>query len=70
VVFALRKAEEITALPLDLEHPPRALAVLRSGVSPAPASATRFVEHVVSAFQELRSLIRQHEQAVVWGRGE
>lgn len=70
VVFAVRKAGEITALPLDLEHPPRSLAILRSGVSPAPASATRFAEHVVSAFLELRTLIRRHEQAVVWGRGE
>ena len=70
VVFAMRKAEEITAIPLDLEHPPRSLAILRSGISPAPASASRFAEHVVFAFHELRTLIRQHEQAVVWGLGE
>jgi len=70
VVFAVARAQEITAVPLHLKHPPRSLAILRSGVSPAPASATRFAAHVVSAFQELRSLIRQHEQAVVWGRAE
>lgn len=70
VVFAMRKAEEITAIPLDLEHPPRSLAILRSSMSPAPASATRFAEHVVSAFRELRTLIRQHEQAVVWSLGK
>jgi len=70
VVFAVRNAGEITALPLDLEHPPRALAILRSGISPAPASATRLTEHVVAAFRELRTLIRRHEQAVVWGRVE
>ncbi len=70
VVFAMRKSEEITALPLDLAHPPRSLAILRSGVSPAPASATRFAEHVISAFAELRSLIREHERNFDWGRGD
>jgi DNA-binding transcriptional LysR family regulator len=70
VVFAMRKAEEITAIPLALEHPPRSLAILRSGVSPPPASATRFAEHIVAAFCELRDLILQHEETVVWGRGE
>lgn len=66
VVFAVGRAGEITALPLDLEHPPRALAVLRSGVSPAPAGAARLAEHIVASFRELRTLIREHEQAVVW----
>ena len=64
VVFAVRTAGEITALPLHLEHPPRALAVLRSGVSPAPASATRFAEHVIAACRELRTLIHKHERAL------
>jgi DNA-binding transcriptional LysR family regulator len=62
VVFAVRTAGEITALPLHLEHPPRALAVLRSGVSPAPASATRFAEHVIAACRELRTMIHEHER--------
>ena len=70
VVFAVQDAGEITALPLHLQHPRRALAVLRSGVSPAPASATRLAEHVVAAFHNLRKLIRSHEQAVVWDRVE
>ncbi|MDU9005388.1 LysR family transcriptional regulator [Sedimentitalea todarodis] len=70
VVFAMQNAKEISAIPLDLEHPRRSLAILRSGVSPAPASSTRFAKHVISAFQELRTLIRQHEQAVVWGSGD
>ena len=70
VVFALRKAEEITAVPLDLEHPPRSLAILRSGVSPAPPSVARFAEHVISACLELRALISRHEQTVFWGGGE
>lgn len=70
VVFAIREAAEITAIPLDLAHPPRSLAILRSGVSPAPASATRFAEHIATAFCELRDIIRRHEETVVWGRGE
>ena len=67
VIFTMRAANEITAIPLHLEHPPRALAILRSGVSPASASASRFAEHVVSAFQRLRPAIAEHEQSVIWG---
>lgn len=70
VVFALRKAEEITAIPLDLQHPPRSLAILRSGMSAAPPSAIRFAEHVVLACREFRALLSQHEQAVFGARGE
>lgn len=70
VVFAMRKAEEITAIPLDLEHPPRSLAILRSGMSPAPASTNRFAEHVLAACRELRALMTQHERSVVWSRCE
>jgi DNA-binding transcriptional LysR family regulator len=69
VVFAMRRAGEITALPLQLEHPPRALGVLRArGPGRLPA-AERFAAHVADQFAALRDLIRRHEQVVIWGRG-
>lgn len=70
VVFALKYEKRIAAIPLDLGHPPRSLAILRSDVSPTPASATRFVEHIKAAFLELRRQIRQQEQATAWSRIE
>lgn len=70
VVFAMKNANEIAAIPLDLGHPPRSLAILRSEVSPVPASASRFAEHVAAAFLELRGLIRKQEQATIWSRIE
>lgn len=68
VVFAMRKAGEISALPLELDHPPRALGVLRQrGPGRLPA-AERFAAHVSREFAALRDLIRRHEQVVIWGR--
>lgn len=69
VVFAMRRNGEISALPLQLEHPPRALGVLRPrGPGRLPA-AERFAAHVRDEFGKLRDLIRRHEQVVIWGRG-
>lgn len=68
VVFAMRRAGEISALPLQLEHPPRALGVLRPrGPGRLPA-AERFAAHVREEFGKLRDLIRRHEQVIIWGR--
>lgn len=67
VVFS---TQEISSISLDLDHPPRSLAILRSGISPAPATTTRFAQHLVAAFSELRAIIHQKVQAVSWGRIE
>ena len=68
VVFAIRKQGEISALPMKLDHPPRALGVLQSrALAPLPA-AHRFAVHVKTAFAELKDQIRRHERIIVWGR--
>jgi DNA-binding transcriptional LysR family regulator len=68
VVFALRREGRITVLPLDIPQPHRALGLLRrAGAARGPA-ADRFAAHIVGAFDELKHLIRRHENAVVWGR--
>jgi DNA-binding transcriptional LysR family regulator len=68
VVFATRKENRITLLPLDIPQPNRSLGILRrASVLPAPA-VTRFADHVIGAFADIKHLIKRHENAVVWGR--
>jgi len=67
VVFAHRKENRITVLPLDIPQPNRALGLLRRTAPPRPEAAERFAAHVIAAFADLRHLIKRHENAVVWG---
>ncbi len=67
VVFAFRKEKTITALPLKVPHPERALGLLyRSDASRVPA-AEALANHIRDSFAKLKHLIKRHEQAVVWG---
>lgn len=67
VVFAFRKEKAITALPVKIPHPERALGLLRRADAPASPAVDAFSEHVRLAFEKLRDLIKRHENAVVWG---
>ena len=67
VVFAQRKENRIAVLPLDIPQPARSLGILRRSGIRSPA-AERFAAHVIAAFEELKHLIKRHENAVVWGR--
>ena len=67
VVFALRNEKSITALPISIPHPERALGLLnRSDTSRAPA-VDHFARHIRTGFANLKHLIKRHEQSVVWG---
>lgn len=67
VVFALRNEKSITALPVSIPHPERALGLLkRSGAVRAPA-VDHFARHIRTGFDNLKHLIKRHEQSVVWG---
>ncbi len=68
VVFAQRRENRITVLPLDIPQPNRSLGILRRVKPTRPQAADRFAAHVVGAFDELKHLIKRHENAVVWGR--
>jgi DNA-binding transcriptional LysR family regulator len=68
VVFAHRKENRITFLPFDIPQPNRALGILRRAAAPRLQAADRFAGHIVSAFDDMRHLIKRHESAVVWGR--
>jgi len=67
VVFAFRNEKSITALPVKIAHPERALGLLRlANASPSPA-VDAFAAHVTHGFDRLKHLIKRHEQAVIWG---
>jgi DNA-binding transcriptional LysR family regulator len=67
VVFAQRKERSITALPINIPHPERALAILKRVDAPRAPAVEQFANHIRSGFQTLRHLIKRHEEAVIWG---
>lgn len=67
VVFAFRNEKAITALPLKIPHPDRALGLLRPADAPRAPAVDLFARHIATSFQKLRHLIVRHEQAVIWG---
>jgi DNA-binding transcriptional LysR family regulator len=68
VVFAFRRENRITVLPLEIPQPNRALGILRRVEAQRPQAADRFASFLMTAFEDLRHLIKRHENAVVWGR--
>ena len=67
VVFALRHEKSITALPLTIPHPERALALLKRVDAPRLPAVDHLARHVRDGFESLKHLIKRHEQAVIWG---
>jgi DNA-binding transcriptional LysR family regulator len=66
-VFSLRNERSITALPVPIPHPERALVLLRLKDAPGMPAVENFARHIARRFEELRHLIERHEKAVVWG---
>jgi DNA-binding transcriptional LysR family regulator len=66
VVFAFRKERAITALPLTIPHPERALGLLRLANAPRAPAVEALAKHIGSSFRSLRHLIKRHEDAVIW----
>jgi len=67
VVFAYRNEASITALPVNIPHPERALGILRSVHAPSTPAVAAFAAHVSAEFEKLIHLIQRHERSVVWG---
>ncbi len=67
VVFATRKENRITLLPLDIPQPNRSLGILRCANALRAPAVMRFADHVTAAFEDIKHLIKRHENAVVWG---
>jgi hypothetical protein len=67
VVFALRNERSITALPVTIPHPERALGLLKRADALRAPAVDHFARHIGAGFEELKTLIKRHEQSVVWG---
>jgi DNA-binding transcriptional LysR family regulator len=67
VVFAFRQENAVTALPVEIPHPERALGLLRLASAPRTPAVDAFAGFVSDQFKSLRHLIKRHEQAVIWG---
>ncbi len=68
VVFAQRKENRIAVLPFDIPQPNRSLGVLRRTTGARSPAVDRFAGHIIAAFDDLKHLIKRHENAIVWGR--
>lgn len=66
VVFAFRKSQSITALPVKIPHPERALGLLTSLHASSSPALRQFSAHLEASFRSLRHLIKRHEEAVIW----
>lgn len=67
VVFAVRRERAITALPVAIPHPQRALGMLRLTDAPRSPAVEAFADFTGKSFRSLQHLIKRHEQAVIWG---
>ncbi len=68
VVFAFRKENRITVLPVQIPQGQRSLGIIRNAEAASPPAADRFAAHIKDQFEALTHLILRHENAVVWGR--
>lgn len=66
VFFALRKDDRLRVVPYAIPQPDRTLGILRRRDAPRVPAADRFAQHLVTAFENLRHVIRQHENAIAW----
>jgi hypothetical protein len=64
---AYRNEKSITALPVNIAHPHRALGLLRRSDALRSPVLDAFSAHIRKNFDTLKHTIKRHEQAVVWG---
>ncbi|MGS4945427.1 LysR family transcriptional regulator [Meridianimarinicoccus sp. RP-17] len=67
VVFAHRKERHVTVLPVEIPQPARTLGILRLADGPRLPAAERLARHITTRFDDLRQLIKRHENSIVWG---
>lgn len=66
-VFAFRQERRLSALPIKVPHPDRALGILRLADAPDVPAVAHFIEHIKSEFSDVLHLIKRHEESVIWG---
>jgi DNA-binding transcriptional LysR family regulator len=68
VVFVQRKEARIGVVPFELPLPSRSLGIMRHLRSPRSPAADRLADYILASFEELKHLVKRHENAVVWRR--
>ena len=58
---------KVTVLPVEIPQPTRTLGILRLEGRPRIPAAEKLARHISTRFDDLRQLIKRHEDAVVWG---
>ncbi len=68
VVFAERKQNRVTVLPVDIPQPQRNLGILRQAGDTRNPAAIAFTAFVSNSFETMKNLIQRHEDTIVWRR--
>ncbi|MGR3524509.1 MAG: LysR substrate-binding domain-containing protein [Paracoccaceae bacterium] len=67
VIFAFRQSGRVTVLPTPIPQPERSLGILRVKTAARLPASEKLSQHIVTRFDDLRALIKRHENTVVWG---
>lgn len=67
ILFAFRKEGKFKTLPVKIPQPERSLGILKLKNAPRLPASEQLTQFIITGFDELRSIILRHENAVVWG---
>lgn len=67
VVFAFRTLGQIQTIPIKIPQPDRSLGIMQLAQAPRLPASDKLKRFILSGFEDLKTLILRHENAVVWG---
>jgi DNA-binding transcriptional LysR family regulator len=67
VVFAYRNLGQIQTVPIKIPQPERALGIMQMAQAPRLPASDKLKRFILAGFEDLKTLILRHENAVVWG---
>ncbi len=67
VVFAYRTLGQIQTIPIKIPQPDRSLGIMHLEGAPRLPASEKLRRYILTGFEELKTLILRHENAVVWG---
>ncbi len=67
VVFAYRSLGQIQTIPIKIPQPERSLGIMQMEGAPQFPASEKLKRFILKEFEELKTLILRHENAVVWG---
>ena len=67
VVFAYRNMGQIKTIPIQIPQPERSLGIMQLDGAPRLPASEKLKRFILLGFEDLKTLILRHENAVVWG---